>query len=210
MKYITGTGNLNVFIPDNIINDQFSVNVLGMGTSFNFKITKDVFYTFKRYGQRQMRLNITVKNRGDYKSLIEFYRGQFGEFKRFWIPSFLNEFQLTRDIPTLSTMCYVKNNGFGQRYQGHSRCFIWLKNNDWIIRRITNVIRDSDDEEILVFDSPIPGFQIKKTDVSMFGLLLLVRFEGELKCKIQKADNEELIATSDITVIELPYEYEEV
>ena len=196
--YASGLNNIELFIP---APTDISVDFIQHGEVFTFPATKPSF--FLRDGQRVLKMSFFFRGYKELTQLVGFYHRVMGKYKKFWIPSFINEFVLTRDIPPLGSFCYVKNNNFKARSKKKERVFIWLKNNDWIIRKVVNAESESEEEERISFDIPTPNFRIKVDDVFCFGFLLLVRFDTPLQIK---AVRDEAVATTELSMVELIHE----
>ncbi|MCX8029885.1 MAG: hypothetical protein N2712_07830 [Brevinematales bacterium] len=178
-----------------------------MGSILNFPGTKISAYIFGN-GRRQIKASFFFKTRAEYKEFVDFYIQRKGEFSKFWVLNWINEFELTQTVTSGSILLPIKRVGFDERYTGHERIFM-IVGEDLIIRKVVDAEIVNNQVENIIVDSGVP-YTIYPSSVSMFGRVLLVRFDGQLEMNISRADDSTLYAKTTVTMIELPYEYAEV
>lgn len=161
-------------------------------------------YPFK--GQRIYTVRLKFDNRTDFYSFLNFFKECKGSLKKFWIPSWLKEFEVIEDIINTARIKIMKCD-FSNRWDGNLRLFIWSKDR-FIVRQIVSF--SLNDYVELELNQQITGF-VYVNDILMTGLVHLVRFqESDIEFRIYYSSSQKFFAETNFNVIELPHEYSEV
>jgi len=208
--YVSGLGNVNKILLYKPILDDYGIKYVSTGTVIGFDGTKVhlVSYSDIKTGLRQIAASYVIRSRAEFKEFKEFFLDRVGGLKKFWLPLWKKEFQLSRDVNAQDGAVYIKNVGLAYKEDPYLRVFIATKN-DIIVRRVTQVTIIDAEEERIDLDSVIP-VPIKMGEEFAFSRLLLVRFNGEFEVNFIRADKEEFLGFISLRLVELPYEYEEV
>jgi hypothetical protein len=133
-------------------------------------------------------------------SLLDFFHQRKGKLSRFWLPAWAQYFTLAQDISPLATTFFLaEDNSFQYVYRGYERFFMLLKNGHIITRKITASLGNGEYSVASAFDRAITP-----ADISLFGKLLLVRFDqDEIAMQHDTTD----LSTCTLTFQELAKEY---
>jgi len=145
----------------------------------------------------------TNLSREDEYYIANFFCEHRGKHKRFWIPLWKNMFTLINDIANGDGIITIPNVGFHLIDRGYERIFIELKNGYQISRKVTAVLADGLNEN-LILDTNMDRV-ITQDDIKYFSRLLLVRFNDDGLQTKYKADSKSEI---ELTFYELTNEYE--
>ena len=127
-----------------------------------------------------------------------------GKYSKFWIPSWVKQFEMTQVTSAMQSFIDVKNDGFSSSYKGHERIAIVLRNGDLIVRKIQSVTVLSAAEERL-FLSNFIGRELSPSDVASICFFCLVRFDQD---EIELEYLTELESATELQVVELITEYQ--
>lgn len=198
----TGLGKINKVLSL-IPTDDLQISF--MPIAINEPLVKDILYVFPIKGRRQINCRFVFLNRRDFYYFKNFFIDCKGNYSKFWFPCWVNEFKLLQETNN-DKYLYIQYCDFANRYDEHIRIFLCTKDTLYI-RKVTNLIV-GDTYEKLEINSPI---SIRPTDIIVFGRVLLVRFkESSFQVKFNLITNYKFYAEVETTLIELPYEYEEI
>ena len=207
--YTSGLGGESTILFTPPLLENYKIEFVPAGTFVSFPATKVLGYSYPITSCRKISANFMFKNRQEFKEFRNFYINRKGQLLRFWLPCWLNEFELTRNVKIGDTNLYIRNVNQSQKNDSYLRIFISTKKGDIVVKRVTETITIDESEEKFVLDSGMP-IAIQTSEVGIFGRLVLARFNSDLEFNITKADDADLIATTSITFIEVPHEYSEV
>ena len=137
--------------------------------SENEKVPMKIEYQFSHF------------NKTEENTFLSFFVDRQGRLKKFWIPTWVNRFELVSNMPTASTYLPTKNVHFKVLYGGYERFFIEFHNGDLLTRQIVSITDVSETVTNLVFTTPLDR-DVNIADINIFGLFLLVRFDID-KCR---------------------------
>jgi hypothetical protein len=207
--YTSGLGGETAILLTPPLLDSYKVEFIPTGTFISFPGSKLAGYTYPIKSCRKISASFMFKNRQEFKNFRDFYVNRKGQLLRFWLPCWQNEFELTRNVNIGDGILYIKNVNQARKEDIYLRIFIATKSGDIVVKHVTEVITIDETEEKFVLDSVIP-IAIQTSEVGFFGRVILARFHSDLEVKFFKADDTNLIATTSVSFIEVPYEYEEV
>lgn len=133
-------------------------------------------------------------------SILDFFHQRKGKLNRFWLPAQSKYFVLDDVIPNFATTFFLpENNTFQYVYRGYERFFMLLKNGDMLTRKISASHGSGEYSVTTAFDRVIAP-----EDISLFGKLLLVRFDqDEVSMQHDTTD----LSSCSLTFQELGKEY---
>lgn len=210
MQSITGLGSETTILLKNPLLNNYRVEYIPTGTFVSFSSTLISGYRFGIKGKRKINASFDFKNRTELNDFLNFWKDRKGSFKRFWVPCWQSEFEVVDTVYASDSYIKIANCNLKNRDDGHLRIFIITKNEDLIIRKITQIDVIDATTERIVLDTVVPiGFS--PNDVAIFGRVLLVRFaDNNLEVSFSFADGDNVYATTNVSFIELPHEYEEI
>jgi hypothetical protein len=143
-----------------------------------------------------------LKSKAEEFYLLNFFNGQRGRLKRFWLPVYYQEFTIDAPITYGSFKFTIVDNGFTTVAKFYERLYIELKNGNRISRKITSADSATVFNVLSQFDR-----DIAVSDIRMAGLLLLVRFDQD---ELSLAHVSDSLSESSINFLELPKEYDTI
>ncbi len=99
-----------------------------------YSITDDVPETLK--------VTITVDNKDDEYTMLDFINSKRGKVHRFWFRSPFEEFSLKETSAGGTTSIYVYRNDANAQYQGFERVYIQMADGDILTRHIQSITND--------------------------------------------------------------------
>lgn len=203
MKFdFTGLGKLSKVLTL-IPTPELQINF--MPIAINEPFLKDIIHVLPFKGKRQINCKFIFLKRQDFYSFKNFFTDCLGNYTKFWLPCWVNEFQLMSDVNNVKLL-YIRFCDFSNRYDEHIRIFICTKDTLYI-RKVVNY-SISENYEILEVDTPL---SVKPSDIIIFGRVILARFkEASLQVKFNLITTYKFFAEADVSFIELPYEYAEI
>lgn len=204
------------FIPDSFSFREISIplhSIIGLTKTAQFL---QIFYEkdFKKFSA-----SYTFINRKEIYDFLTFIHNINGSLKKFWLPIFLNQFKLTRDVNANENFIYIKNSGLTtllpENHKTAIRLFFFqpLSNNKFLMltRRIFRTELVSDDEEKIILTHNL-NHRFLANDILLISKLALVRLSTD-KIEINYSfsniqDKHNLVvAKVNLEFIELPFEH---
>ena len=127
---------------------------------------------------RRMEFTFLVNGREDAHEIISFISDRKGRFEKFWIPTWIEQFRIAKDIWSGEAQITVADDSFSAIFSGYERVALILYNGDIIVRRITAVTVVGS-TEVISLASPLDR-NILMTDINFICLFLLGRFDSDL------------------------------
>lgn len=180
-----------------------------MSTNFNRTLTKYDFtgvdlYELSANYPLSIQYGYTNLTKEDEYKIINLFNTRKGRLKRFWLPMWKNEFKLVSAVTAGDNILTVNNTFWRKIDQGYERIFIQLKNGDYISRKISAVIQDGANENIIL-ETTI-NRDIALSDVKYFSRLLLVRLDDD---NLNMNYQSHLVSDCTLNFFELVDEYAE-
>lgn len=213
---------LFTFLPDTY---SFKEYVLPLSSPIQLTKTPSIVQPFFELPTHKFTSTFTFYTHSNLKKFLEFIHQTKGNIEKFWLPVWINQFQLSRPAFATESVISVKNvklfHLLPETLKSKLRIFFYKplssKKVLFVIRQVMNIIEVSNEEEQLFLSSKL-NYDFKTTtdpsnpDNILIGRLALVRFATEnFNLKFFFSTNQEfknqMIAKIDLEFLELTYEF---
>lgn len=135
----------------------------------------DYLITENTEAPRRLMMRFANRTRVQEKQVLDFFMDRSARLKKFWIPTWTDDFKLAANYLAGGSVLLVDKNYFSFASRGYERIMLLLNNGDIIVRKITAALEVPEGTQ-LVLASTI-GRNIPISTVSVFCFYLLVRFD---------------------------------
>ena len=145
--------------------------------------------------------------KSDEYDLIEFFCAVKARLNRFWLKWPVKAFTLKENASSGATILHVYDNGAYRLFLGHERIYIHMTTGDLIVRHVTSITEDPDNERLILNLDAALDRDVTLANHWIIARLLLVRFDRDVLQLSYKTDGRD---ETSVDFVELVAEYEEV
>ncbi len=146
-----------------------------------------------------------VSNKEEEYYLIDFFNSHKGMHSRFWAEVHRNEIKLSEQVPAGSTNVFTKRNDAYRLYCGYERVCFKMRNGDKVIRHITEVADDVNNNRYNMSIDAGLDRNMGPELVDYTSRLILCRFDSD---DLKFTFNTDSISTVNLRFRELVKEYD--
>ena len=141
----------------------------------------------------------------ELKEFISFFEDRKSSLQKFWLPVWMNSFELYEPVLENSDIIKIRPCSFSLTYLGHERIWMLLKDGSRIVRRVTSASDEGSYEEIRI-DTPMDR-TVTPEDLRVFGKFILCRFASD-ELTVEYPLPNTSISVVKVRFVELLGEYE--